>query len=269
MTSRGWMITSFKEAAPIWSEDEMKYLVYQQEKCPTTEKLHWQAYVEMKNACRMAALKRIFGNEIHCQKRRGTPEEAKKYCTKEDSYIGNRSEFGKLPEGQGKRTDLKTVSESILKGASIATIACRAPEIYVKYHKGLEKLRETTIEDRNEMTELHIIWGESGSGKTRGVFEAEPDLYFKPEGKWWDGYENQKAVIIDDVCWNKLDDWIPHTMLLKLIDRYPLRLEYKGGFKNFTSSRIYITSMYNPEAWLMHKGLQRRITSVTQCNVTK
>lgn len=32
------------------------------------------------------------------------------------------------------------------------------------------------------------IWGEPGTGKTRGVWDKYPDLYVKNLNKWWDGY---------------------------------------------------------------------------------
>lgn len=35
--------------------------------------------------------------------------------------------------------------------------------------------------------------------------------------------------------------------LLKLIDRYPHRLELKGGFRQMLSKKIYITSIMHPK----------------------
>lgn len=42
------------------------------------------------------------------------------------------------------------------------------------------------------------IYGDPGTGKTRGVWEKYPDLYVKNINKWWDGYNDQDVVLLDD-----------------------------------------------------------------------
>jgi len=59
--------------------------------------------------------------------------------------------------------------------------------------------------------------------------------------------------------------WIPFTALLRLADRYPYRVEVKGGVRNFVSHAIIITSNKRPEAWYdnekhVMQALFRRIT---------
>ena len=66
------------------------------------------------------------------------------------------------------------------------------------------------------------------------------------DAKWWDGYTQPPCVIIDDyrprLC--------PFNELLRLLDRYPVRVEYKGGSIHFNSQTIILTTPKSPrETW--------------------
>ena len=68
----------------------------------------------------------------------------------------------------------------------------------------------------------------------------------EPKGKWWDGYEGQDVVVIDEFY-----GWFEWDYLLRLTDRYPLILEGKaisGGFQ-FTSKIIIFTSNKHWNNW--------------------
>lgn len=44
------------------------------------------------------------------------------------------------------------------------------------------------------------IWGPPGIGKTKKVIEDTNNTYYdKDKSKYWNGYTNQTAVLIDDV----------------------------------------------------------------------
>jgi len=63
-------------------------------------------------------------------------------------------------------------------------------------------------------------------------------------GCWWDGYEGQHTVIIDEFY-----SWLRYDFFLRLTDRYPLQVETKGGVVQFVSHRIVFTSNTPPTAW--------------------
>lgn len=68
--------------------------------------------------------------------------------------------------------------------------------------------------------------------------------YYKPHGKWWDGYTGQRNVIIDDFY-----GWIAYDEMLRITDRYPHQVEIKGGFMEFRSERVFVTSNATIENW--------------------
>lgn len=108
--------TSWDEKSkPMWNEIHMDYLIYQLEKSPSTNKLHWQGYVEFKTDRMAKKVKDLLeiGLGSHLEKRKGTGTQAADYCKKLDSAVMplQRFEFGKMQnEGEtkrGSRTDLK------------------------------------------------------------------------------------------------------------------------------------------------------------------
>lgn len=191
------------------------------------------------------------------------------YCEKKETQVlwGDEPiewECGSRPNNAGFRSDLAEVADKVKKGEKMSDVAASHPDTFIRNYRGLGALRSLSMPDRSYMTELHIIWGASGVGKTRFVHEKEKDLYVKPSGPWWDGYDGQEAVLFDDVLWLSLyTEYHGHTEWLKLIDRYPHKVPIKGGMVKFIAKRVYITSMYDPSVWKA-EGIPRRITSITK-----
>lgn len=273
MTSRNYMFTiNLKEGEKKWrhvKDKALQYIVYQLERGETTGRLHIQGYLELCSPMRIAGVKKILDRQdAHIEKRKGTVDQAIEYCKKEATRVEGPWEDGKH-KGQGLRSDLAEVCEMIKNGSRLEEVADEYPDTYVRNYRGLGELKSLLSKKRDFMTELHIIWGPSGSGKTSSVVGKEKDLFVKPDGHWWDGYDGEEAVLIDDVLWISCDgvggvarqDW------LRLADRYPHKVPVKGGFKNFVTKRIYITSMYDPTNFISLDGMKRRVTSVTKLDM--
>lgn len=91
------------------------------------------------------------------------------------------------------------------------------------------------------------IYGDTGVGKTRWVFESEKGnlsiLLCKPP-LWFDSYKQwNEAVLFDDF---RADTCELHV-LLQILDRYPIDVPIKGGHTAWRPKRIYITSCFPPE----------------------
>ena len=62
------------------------YCVFQWERCPETGRTHVQGYSEFRSGVRWSTIQRRLPG-AHCESRRGSAEEAKAYCTKEETRL--------------------------------------------------------------------------------------------------------------------------------------------------------------------------------------
>nr|QKV51315.1 putative replication associated protein [Crucivirus sp.] len=218
---------------------------------------HLQGYIEYPNAVRGSAIRKII-ERIHWEVRKGTAQQASEYCKKDKNFI----EFGSI-SAQGKRTDLEEIGAAVVAGSSIREIAITFPGTYIKFHKGIAALKSALYEARTEPPKVIWRWGLAGVGKSRGAFDAHKTFYIKDGTPWWDGYEQQEAIVIDDFDNGK---W-PFRDMLRLLDRYPYRGQNKGGYVEINSPFIYITCEYPPyKFWSGNELSQvmRRITEIVE-----
>lgn len=165
-----------------------------------------------------------------------------KYCSKEETRVRGPYETGEKPV-QGRRKDLETIGRQIIEGeTNLSNIATENPAIYIRYVKGLTLLKAAVEKNRTEPPKVFWYWGKSGTGKTRTAFEAHKEsVYIKDGTQWWDGYNNEEAIIIDD-----FDGKWPFRDFLRLLDRYPYQGQIKGGYVKINSPYIYITCEFEP-----------------------
>lgn len=268
MTSRSYCFTTFElDTLPKEEYDgRIRYIVFQLELCPSSDRLHYQGYMELTEPMRMAGVKRAIGdNTMHLEKRRGTRDQARDYAMKDETREDGPWEFGDWKSGgQGKRCDLDNVVDLLQEGQSILEVADECPKEYIKYSKGIEKWKALHYPPRdwNEAPEVIVIEGPTGSGKTRWVYDTYGDksIYHKMGGKWWDGYEQQHVVLFDDFD----KDIIPYRVMLQILDRYPMRVEVKGASIELNSPVFVLTTNVPMEGWYPYErnidALRRRVT---------
>nr|WAE42325.1 MAG: replication associated protein [Cressdnaviricota sp.] len=213
---------------------EVSYIIYGKE-VGESGTPHLQGFVTFKSTLRFNSVKKLLKN-AHWEK--AISSEAMNYCMKDGNFKvrDNRK--------QGVRNDLKEAISS-LKNDGFDKMIIEYPEVYVKYHNGLEKLNIKLKEVKRNFKPLVIwIYGPTGTGKTRQVVEKEKDLWISGKNlRWWDGYDNNKTVLFDDFR----KDFCTFHELLRILDRYPYRIEKKGSSMEFNSEKIYITSCFSPE----------------------
>lgn len=211
---------------------------------------HLQGYIEFNSARWFTAIKKINPN-IHWEIRRGTPEQAIDYCKKDGNFV----EYGEKPIGQGTRTDLLAMTYMLESGKSERDVLLAHGDKALRVVSNLTKVKSLLREQkRNWEMDVRIYCGPPGTGKTRSVWDefGVNNVYAKMTGKWWDGYNFEPVVLIDDFDPDNCFD-MQYDFYLKLLDRYPVRVEYKGGSCEFCSKIIIFTSNYDPADWFKNK----------------
>ncbi len=232
---------------------KITFLRCQAEQCPTTQRKHLQGYVIFANALALRGAKRALdlGDDLHLdvKSKFSTSQQCIDYCSKEESRIvGDDAvdiQIGEPPVGQGKRSDLEGVFRMIHAQEPITAIVESYPADFMRYHAGITKVIDIfNNRKRDFKTEVHWYYGSTGTGKSKLAFELSPDAYVKcPTNKWWDGFNGYDDVIVDDYrC-----DFSTFATLLRLFDRYPCTVEFKGGTMQFRPKKIFITTPKSPE----------------------
>ena len=192
------------------------------------------------------------GSSAHFEVARGTPAQASNYCKKDGAF----TELGQLPKGRGTRSDLALLSERIREGASSKEIETEFPGQFIRYRANILASIREKIQPRTWETNVIVLWGRSGAGKTRTVFDyhAIEHIWVHGSGKWFDGYDGHEIALFDDYTGSEFK----LGFLLKLLDRYPMRVEVKGGFVQWVPKMIYFTSNKDPETWYPNVSEQHR-----------
>lgn len=244
----------------------VKYAAWQLERGETNEGLHVQMYLETTTPTTFARVQKIFPGMWTCA-RKASREQARDYAMKQETRVVGPFQWGEW-NAQGERTDLAGLAQMVIDGMRLQQIAQTAPVEFVRYSRGLQALRTATAKRRdiNKPPEVHVRWGEPGSGKTRHVYDNHDhdEIWtYSGGGTWFDGYDGHKVALFDDFYGG-----LPFHLLLRITDRYPIKVPYKGGFVEFNPDVIYFTSNVHPEQWYKNipskEALLRRITTITK-----
>jgi len=147
----------------------LTYLVGQIERCPKTERLHFQGYCALTKPMKGPAFQRLIHSSelFHWEIPGGTPEQNKTYCTKEETRIsledgGFSLELGTMPQ-QGRRNDILSLIDGINQGRSDRQLA-EGPtaSAMFKYGKHVSAYRALRAPVRTIKPNVVIYWGPTG-----------------------------------------------------------------------------------------------------------
>lgn len=238
-------LEEFANNLSVANGSSVRYAVFQLESGNALNTLHIQGYLEFACAVSLKHIKDLIGDGAHVETRKGTRQQARNYCMKEDTRVEGPVEIGDwLGGGQGKRNDLMEVKEMIDGGKSELEVAEAHFGSFIRHSRGFREYKRLKQGQRHWKTEVIIMFGPPGTGKSSSALKFDPDAYWKQKGPWWDGYDGHKTVVIDEYY-----GWLPYDTLNRLCDEYPLLVETKGGQANFVAKTIIFTTNTSPDKW--------------------
>lgn len=260
LRSRGYVFTlnnytEEEEEKLIQTQGHM-YLIYGKE---VGEKgtPHLQGFIYFKNQRSFNSVKKLLGTRYHIEKQMGTNQQAIDYCKKEGIY----REIGSPPIGQvGKKCTVeeRAAKNKRLRDTSLNELVDKG-EISIKEVRALKNARMDLAQENKEYTHEGVRgeWyvGPPGTGKSHKARSENPGAYIKAQNKWFDGYQGEKVIILDDYDTPTLGHY------LKIwTDKWSCSGEIKGGTVNLQHEKFIITSNYRiEEIWETDITLQEAI----------
>jgi len=285
---RNWCFTSYDlENFKLPDEDpRFRYCVYQAEKCPETQRVHLQGYIEFNSAVSFGPLKTMFGDpSIHLEARRGSRAEARAYCMKNESRYADPIEFGTWtgPEERA-RQDLNEARERIqakrswndvLNDPELCNIVARYPrwarEVFDARNIDVPPpdiiLRDwqTQVLDMldEEPVKRRVIWiwsEESGTGKTTFFDFCSSRFNILPATDFTNtlyAYDGQR-VIWFDLTRAQSADYSPYHAIEKFSNcTFHLSTKYTSTRK-YVNAHVVVTANRPPD----HVNLPQRCIEI-------
>lgn len=155
------MCTSFDVGNELYlDEDFFKFAKWQKERCPETNKEHYQIYVEARKPMRFRQWKRVLGDHFHIEEARKVRDACIKYCSKEETRVDGPWTFGEEQQNVGGRPATRE--------SSIRVILQRIDEIGSEEYK-----KEDLISYSMYRREIHAYEALKRTEKTNARLKEE------------------------------------------------------------------------------------------------
>lgn len=184
------------------------------------------------------------------------------YCSKEGTFY----EYGDRPLAQtekgkkGAQFYVDVLNEA--ENNNLKKIRQDAPAFYFDKIKLLEyhRTRAATKPAELDKLENYWIWGSTKTGKTLSVkikYWGRPIYWKDPHNKWWDGYNDEEIVVLDDLDAKKSKDYMGE-FLKRWCGHEAFLAECKGGNTRYIRPKIMIvTSNWAPtDIWTLDQEIE-------------
>lgn len=203
---------------------------------------HLQGFTVYSATKRLAAVKKDIPR-AHWETTKGTNQQAGDYCKKD----GNYEEFGTMPaprQAAGGRESQRWADAYAAAQAGNTDVI--PGDIMLRSYRTIKEVVRDHMKHPDDVENVCglWLWGPPGVGKSRKAREDFPDFFNKPCNKWWDGYQGEPVVLLDDfdpshrVLGHHLKIWA---------DRYAFIGETKGSSRAIRPHRIVVTSQFSPD----------------------
>lgn len=199
---------------------------------------HYQGYCRFAHPQHFRRIKDLLPR-AHIELQRGTAAQAAEYCKKD----GDFEEFGDPPKSGGQSTKEKWRKViALAEEGKMDEIKDDYPGIYLLHRPKLLSLRRRPTMILSDLVNEWWV-GPTGTGKSRKLWADYPDHYPKALNKWWDGYDNEEIVAIEEFN-PEAGKYLAHFVKI-WADRYPFSPEIKGAtIKKIRPKKIIVLSNY-------------------------
>lgn len=218
---------------------------------------HLQGFIYFKGQKSLSAVSKIV-KRAHLEAARNN-QASIEYCKKD----GRVYEKGDPPIGAvGKKC---TMEERMARNKrlreSTLTELVETGEISIMDVRKLKNARLDLLQEgkaiEGETVRGVWYWGEPGTGKSHKARTENPGLYLKSQNKWFDGYQGEEVILLDDFDCRELG----HHLKI-WADKWSCTGEVKGGMVNLKHKSFIVTSNYHPDTlWEdinMREAIKRR-----------
>lgn len=249
--SRNWFLTlpcSEYEKSDIFEKlSRYKGFCGQQEKSESGY-LHFHVVVAHSTPIRFSTMKNLFP-KAHIEPVKSL-RDALLYSMKEETRVSEPFSFGEMPVlTEKKRSPLERYFHEIVEeNKTAADVILDNPKAF-PYLNSLARLeqeyRGKKFSKQLRDVKSYYLWGSAGCGKTSLMFSAHPVFYRVTNYKHpFDEYRGEPVMVLDE-----FSGALPFSLLLNLLDRFPLSLpcRYQNRWAEF--SEIWIISNQPLEHW--------------------
>ena len=254
----------------------------------TTGTYHTHIFLFSPSHMRFYTVKNRFST-AHIEKAYGSAKANRAYILKEGhwadtdkaetSVSGTFEEWGDLPaEKEEEAPEMFKLIQDLRAGKSVMEIIEDNPKLAFRIRE-IETLRQAILEEKysaeNRALEVTYLYGASGTGKTRGIFEKHDRKsicritdYGGRNGVRFDAYHCQDVLVLEE-----FHSQIPISAMLNYLDIYPLTLPARYTDRIACYTKVYITSnipleeqyrdiqRYQMETW---RAFLRRVQNVIE-----
>lgn len=254
----------------------------------TTGTYHTHIFLFSTSPMRFSTVKNRFST-AHIEKAYGSAKANRAYILKEGhwadtdkaetSVSGTFEEWGDLPaEKEEEAPEMFKLIQDLRAGKSVMEIIEDNPKLAFRIRE-IETLRQAILEEKysaeNRALEVTYLYGASGTGKTRGIFEKHDRKsicritdYGGRNGVRFDAYHCQDVLVLEE-----FHSQIPISAMLNYLDIYPLTLPARYTDRIACYTKVYITSnipleeqyrdiqRYQMETW---RAFLRRVQNVIE-----
>ena len=241
---------------------------------------HFQGYLELEKRMRTTGVHKMLApHKMSLLHAKGSKVSNKKYCTKENGRKEGPWIYGSCEDdvGQGKRNELNEYAEDVLENDGITDeLIERMPGVTMRYQKHareLVQLKRTRAAKKEALAHWKQVWEDMEAGREFvGQQQRHLELYFGPTAvgkttrvkakvagkfnellfemncatKWWDGYEGEKHVLMDEFQGDRFGS--PEDFN-RITNKGVVKVEKKGESCDLVADALYFTSNRHPCHW--------------------